>query len=402
MAVLGVGGRVLLKRPCPAPCEVSGDSLINIGTDRCPEYVETTGFYPGCNAFDINCPGWQNGDHISVEGLPIFSPSGQPYSPDGYASYTGSKYWLGPNRDHISRDSDKFYKTSSECYDDSKCGDDAYFYAREGTGGVPDGNSSGDYWVHIDEFGRVRFYKSRCLALSGCSSKTVDLAPIWLGDDAITLYPYGEADYQNARWDCIYDECMVGGDYANSDVQDHYTNVSICEDAPEFAKPEYSPAEYLNADVQPRPYYTCNDGKVLCDLREYSFTLDAPSVDTTIVGEKFGEAVKSLVSGGGTFEFFVDRTCEEGNSDNASWQISNLLFLTEGGGSQNPVAAEAWFYLMSGADGCSPCFPPSSGSMYYKADILITQTAVNVRPTEMIVGTAQFVTTGEIKLLQAP
>ena len=195
---------------------------------------------------------------------------------------------------------------------------------------------------------------------------------------------------------------MVGGDYANSDVQDHYTDVSICEDAPEFAKPVASTEEYLNADVQPRPYYTCSDGKVLCDLREYSLTLDAPSVDTTVVSEKFGEAVKSLVNGGGSFEFFVDRTCGEEGTDNASWQIFNLLFLTEGGGSQRPIAAEAWFYLMSGTGECGNCFPPSSGSMYYKADILITQTAVNVRPTEMIVGTASFVTTGEIKLMQSP
>ena len=81
MAVLGVGGRVLLKRPCPTPCDVYGEQLINIGSDRCPEYTLTDGFYPGCDAFDVNCPGWQNGDHISVEGLPIFSPSGQPYNP---------------------------------------------------------------------------------------------------------------------------------------------------------------------------------------------------------------------------------------------------------------------------------------------------------------------------------
>ena len=37
-----------------------------------------------------------------------------------------------------------------------------------------------------------------------------------------------------------------------------------------------------------------------------------------------------------------------------------------------------------------------------RANILITQTSVNVRPTELVVGTANFVTTGEIKLLQEP
>ena len=53
--------------------------------------------------------------------------------------------------------------------------------------------------------------------------------------------------------------------------------------------------------------------QALCGIREYSLTLDAPSIDTTIVGEKFGEAVKSLVSGGGSFEFFIDRNCIDGD-----------------------------------------------------------------------------------------
>jgi hypothetical protein len=39
--------------------------------------------------------------------------------------------------------------------------------------------------------------------------------------------------------------------------------------------------------------------------------------------------------------------------------------------------------------------------LYYEADILVTQTAVNLRPTEMVAGTAQFVTTGEIRLVAA-
>ena len=79
----------------------------------------------------------------------------------------------------------------------------------------------------------------------------------------------------------------------------------------------------------------------------------------------------------------------------------NLLFQTEGGCSGAPIETEAWFMVMEG-EGCTNCFPPINGSLYYKANILITQTAINVRPTDLIVGTAQFVTTGEIRLLQGP
>ena len=81
--------------------------------------------------------------------------------------------------------------------------------------------------------------------------------------------------------------------------------------------------------------------------------------------------------------------------------MMNLLFQTEGGCSGAPIETEAWFMVMEG-NGCNDCFPPIGGSLYYKANILITQTAVNVRPTELVVGTAEFITTGPIKLMQGP
>ena len=78
--------------------------------------------------------------------------------------------------------------------------------------------------------------------------------------------------------------------------------------------------------------------------------------------------------------------------------LLNLLFLTEGGGSGSQISTEAWFYMMDNPP-CNPCGQPLGGSLFYKAQILITQTAINVRPTDFIVGTAEFVSTGEIKLL---
>ena len=65
----------------------------------------------------------------------------------------------------------------------------------------------------------------------------------------------------------------------------------------------------------------------------------------------------------------------------------NLLFNTEGGCSGAPIETEAWFNVIEG-NGCENCFPPIGGALYYRASILITQTAVNVRPTELVVGTA--------------
>ena len=386
MPVLGSGGRVLLQRPTPQSCELTFDE-----------------YRPGCDSFIFNCPGWWNGDLICVDKLPIVI-DGYPIFVEGYASYQESRWFVGPNRDHIINDRDKFYKDEpSECYPDDQCQDDAQFYCKNGVGDIPDDgddNGGGCYYIHVDEFGRVKFYEDRCSAISGCG-RPVELGNTWF-DGVINLYPYGESDYQNARWDCDYDACgYVGSDYGNSDVQDEVTDVSICESAPEFDFPVAGTLEYGNADVLPRPYKDHPSPQALCGIREYSLTLDAPSIDTTTVGEKFGEAVKSLVSGGGSFEFFIDRTCLGDDEEDISWMMMNLLFSTEGGCTGQPIATEAWFMVMEG-NGCNNCFPPIGGSLYYRASILITQTAINVRPTELVVGTAQFVTTGPITLMQGP
>ena len=385
MPVLGSGGRVLLKRPTPQPCELTYED-----------------FRPDCDGFTFNCPGWWNGDLVCVDKLPI-SIGGYPIFVEGYASYQESKYFVGPNRSHIRNDSDAFYKNEpAECYPAGQCQDDANFYNKNGVGDVPglDDNGGGCYYVHIDEFGRVRFYDSKCNAIAGCG-RPVELSNIWF-DDAIQLYPYGEGEYQNARWDCNFNECyVVSGDYMMSDVQDEATSVSICESAPEFDFPVAAFDEYGNADVLPRPYKAQPNPQALCGIREYSLTLDAPSIDTTIVGEKFGEAVKSLVSGGGSFEFFIDRNCLGDDTEDTSWMMMNLLFQTEGGCSGAPIETEAWFMVING-NGCNDCFPPIGGALYYKASILITQTAINVRPDQLVVGTATFVTTGKIQLLQGP
>lgn len=384
MPVLGSGGRVLFKRPTPNSIELKPED-----------------FNPSCNGFTVNAPGWWNGDLACVQGLTL--EGNLPSDTRVFATYQGSRFPVGPNRDHIASNTDGFFKTPPESYPDGAEGDDANFYAVNGVGEVPEAEGQNCFWIGIDQFGRLKFYNSRCAAIAGCPGTEVKLANFPLFE-SLTLTPPGTAEYQNAQWECQFDGCFTsGGEYAFSDVQDEATDVSICESAPEFDFPVAGTAEYGNADVLPRPAAQFPIPQALCNIREYSLNLDAPAIDTTLVGEKFGENIKSLVNGGGSFEFFIDRSCMGEDQEDASWMLLNLLMLTEGGCSGNPIETEAWFYLYEN-DGCNgnSCFPPIGGSLYYKANILITQTAINVRPTELIAGTAEFVTTGEIKLLQAP
>ena len=212
--------------------------------------------------------------------------------------------------------------------------------------------------------------------------------------DGFTIAPAGSAEYLNAVWQCISD----AGEYRFSDGQDTITLVSICEDAPLYQKPEVGTDEYGNANLlprgeqmgQPAPYW-----QVLCDIREWSLELEAPAVDTTAVAEKFGNSVKSLVNGGGSSEFFIDRKCrDDGHSDGLD--LLKLLMMTEKG-----CQAEAQFWMIQ-RDGCGvDCDGLVKGDLYYQASILITQSAVNLRPTDLVAGTVNFVTTGEIKLVEA-
>jgi hypothetical protein len=381
MAVLGAGGKLLLKRQAPEPC------LIN------PEAVDPEGDI----IFSI-CDGYWTGDHISSDCLP-YSDGKFPPGPHGYATYFGSKFFLGPNRDQITSSGDEFYKTGSEDYPDGQFGEDSQFYCRAGD--VSDGEEifncrPGDYWIHIDPLGHVSFYKSRCDALSGCKTTRLNLVQT---NTSFSIAPFGSLEYRNAVWECIYGF----GEYTFGDAQDTVTLISICADAPRYEIPTANPNteaySYDNANLTPRGL---NQGKgapfwqVLCEIREWSLELSAPSVDTTSVAEKFGNAVKSLVTGGGSTEFFIDRLCFNDNEDNGLLMMK-LLMMTEKG-----CEASAQFYMLERGEGCGADCDLIRGSLYYETDILITQTAVNLRPTELVAGTAQFVTTGDIRLLEAP
>ena len=113
------------------------------------------------------------------------------------------------------------------------------------------------------------------------------------------------------------------------------------------------------------------------------------------MGEKFGEAVKSLVTGGGSADFFIDRECYEEGTDNGIY-LMRLLLMTQMDGCK----AHARFYMLNKGDGCTSSDCGLGGSLWYETDILVTRNAVNLRPTDLVAGTANFVTTGEIRLLE--
>ena len=393
MAVLGVGGRLELRREAPSPCVITPDD-INLGSG---------------GSFDIACEGYWPGDRVVIsgpEGLPIFI-NGVPQLWDGVASYYGSSLFVADNRDHIDASDHQFYKASGEEYPSGLDEDDAWFYYR-GENADSEQTTQIEGYLCIDSLGRARLYKTRCEGMNCCGDAVYTFTGnptlgTKLDFDFFVINHYGTGEYQNAITECFGEI----GEYIFNDIAeddgtpDPNRRVdSICNDPPLYLKPAAGASEFDNADVQPRG--SVNQGPhplwtVLCGIREYSLNLDAPSVDTTGVGEKFGNGVKSLVNGGGNFEFYIDRQCFQDGTDNSIY-IMRLLLMTQEG-----AKAHAKFYLMDSPaqddQTCAPvCGSELPGALWYEADIYITNNAINLRPKELVAGSAQFVTTGAIKL----
>ena len=89
MAVLGSGGRLVLKRDAPDVCLLDGDSL-----------------NPGLNTYGSICEGYWTGDRVNTDCLPSVAPGRIPGLPDQFSTYRGGRNFLGPNRDHITSNED--------------------------------------------------------------------------------------------------------------------------------------------------------------------------------------------------------------------------------------------------------------------------------------------------------
>ena len=425
MAVLGVEGRVRLRREAPDPLIISSKTL-RADIDK----------------FVVNSTDYWSGDEVYIYselGLPIRGNCS-----DGAAMYADGYWDTGPNREHIDDDSDIFYLTGNAVleFDNSMiiCADtgvDDYVSAEiqdpiilksiceyaptydqpaANTSpydnaevqprnlidvGTPNdmpfycgkGQQSAQYFIHRDSLNRLSFYTDYCSAVNGGDENRVDL--VRYDFQSMLIAPAGTENYNNALAQCV----AAVGDYKFSDARDEVTLESICKFAPDYEKPVPGTAEYDDADLRPRNWIGGFPWVVQCQLKEWALDLDSSAIDSSQVGEKFGENVKSLVTGGGTFDFYIGEAdkCGDGNGTPVDpTYLMQLLLITDKG-----AKADAEFRLMEPRElsKCSnTCSPLAQGNLFYKTQILITKIAVNVRATELIVGSASFATSGPIEM----
>lgn len=140
------------------------------------------------------------------------------------------------------------------------------------------------------------------------------------------------------------------------------------------------------------PIITSSPFLIQAQIVDWSLNLTNSEIDTTSLGEEFGDAIKTgVVSGGGSLNFLVERTISNTVSEDSTI-LMNLL-LSSGIGSK--ASAEFWMIRNRPEDNCGIL---EKGSLYYTTDILITNSVINTTVDRLINGTIEFVTVGEIQL----
>lgn len=333
MATLGSGGVVTLEREVPSAIALSRSRLTATGVPK----------------FNIDSPEYDSGMRVtlcSALGLPLdrAGSAGWADSPDGHGFYGGAGERLGPATHHRTNDASPFYSAF-----DSVGG----FYDSESSTGF---TQFFDCYVHRDELDRLSFYSSEIDAINGQATGLLTLMPIGFG--ALIVAPYGADPAYRAELLAL---ASVAAAMPPADGEAELSTV---------------------AEPDPSPW------KQLCELGAWVLETDPTMLDTTAIGEEFGDSAKSVLRGAGSFNSFIGRSAQVEEYE-GEFLLRASLLLRKGS------KAKARFRLANQAAGTAKI----PGELYYWTNILIGKAVINTRPREYIGLSVDFVSVGEIKLL---
>jgi hypothetical protein len=345
MAIIGNGGILELSREWPEPRALAPNAL-NISTAT----------------LSIDDPQYWTGDRIILAaegGLPIDGDdNGFASNPGGQGIYYGSIYDLGPARVHVTAPSANYYQATNT----------VPFYNTATTTGLI---TQVDAYINMDDLDRAKLYKSAIAAYNADSSQILALKSVNTENLVITRYN-DTPEYSSAI------------DLAASSIKPLTLPSSSQKLEDVITVPSGMTAVASNPDSR--------GWLVQCDLQEWALSVDASNLDMTAIGETFGENTKSLVRGAGSLTFLVDQ--RHVDRDQSSTTLLRLVMLTE-----KQAKSSAKFYLFKDRN---PVLPQVGSTAYYDCDILLTNTRIDVKATDIISGTSDFVATGEIAIKFEP
>ncbi len=151
----------------------------------------------------------------------------------------------------------------------------------------------------------------------------------------------------------------------------------------------YSGSIEVTIEIQSANY------RILGQTTSYELNTNREAVDTTVLGDKVRHQVSSLVSGSGRIESFWDYRDTVGSGDYESSQYLYQLLLR----AQLGARFDAHFYLKTSGYTPSGDAGTSDDVIYYQVSGILTGTALAFDVANIVKVTADFVTTGEIKLV---
>ena len=393
MAVLGTNGRVILNRSAPTPVTVD---VTELNQDKNIVLLTAQGFRSGDLVEIASIDNWPNVDLADPPLIPTYANvyDYQDY-PElvGYSTAYPSEL-LRPYRWLATESNDALTTESGDVIAVQPAGADATPYRNR-------------LYAHVDQLNRLSFYRTRAAALAGANDVTREN----IDQSVFTLDP--------------------------------------------------------TAPIELR---LVNEWKLEACLQSWELSLSGNEIDTTGLGDQFFDGVKSLIQGGGTFDFLIEREahdtrntaitsqsqyanarCFVGTDENityndadiigtagsladygpeyddasldpgvtaydnanitprdeimiwtpqllASVGTSNLLRLLLNTSEQSEAEAEFWMIDGDAQDRTSYTGSLLPGDLYYKAQIMLTSSAVSVRATDIITGSANFVTVRDVQL----
>lgn len=345
MPVLGVGGVLELRRELPSPVVVS------------PAAVR-----PHINAIDVSLEdGFWTGDKVFVwgpRGLPLdVDGDGRPDLRGGFGMFFGSALGLyGPRAARLLSGASKWF------------GPEPPFQTPADQPNL----EGAEVYLFRDSLDRLAFYTTLEGSLSGDQEDRLSIFPVDFG--LLLIAPVGSTGYRERLSTAFPDLRAYRFPPGESERRVEHITSAL-------------PAE-PTGDADDRPW------RFIAEMEDWELELNATELDTTGLGQRFGESTRAMVTGGGSINFFINRF--ENSTEADSTFVARLLTLLDKG-----CKAEATFSLtrpITQGDyrPGSRRLPQTSSS--YKAELLFTRNAINTRADDLIRGSARFVTVGRIKL----
>jgi hypothetical protein len=472
MAVLGTNGKIVLNRSSPAPVAVNVTAL---NQDKNIISLTTTGFRSGDLVEVASLDNWPNADLNDAQLIPSYA---------NIFDYQDYAEMVGYSTAYPSELLRPYRWLATESNDALVTEDGKIIAVQSDANTTPYRNR---LYVHIDPLNRLSFYRTRAAALAGANDVTredINRSAFMTRATGNYTYTLPPSDYSSAavvddplETTSLESADIVGTAGSLSDYPPPYNDSSLVAGTTAYDNANVTPRSEIiqPAYQQPAPdalieLRLINEWKLEACLQSWSLNLNASEIDTTGLGDQFFDGVKSLVQGGGTFDFLIEREardtrnaaitsqsqytnarCFVGIDENITYNDANIIgtagSLADYGpdyddASLDPGAtaydnanitprseimiwtpqllvsvgtsnllrlllntneqaeAEAEFWMIDGDQQDRTSYTGSllPGDLYYKAQVMLTSSAVSVRATDIITGSANFVTVREVQL----